>query len=282
MNDPFHVKNPPNINPFLPYEQNLKVCDVSSTHVCLLNKYNVVPNHTLVVTKEYKSQTDFLTKDDFHATWKCLLAYDHSGGSGLAFYNGGGKASGASQRHKHLQIIPLPFSDDNDEIIDGDVNEVQPTFPMLDAYKSGRDLGFLYLYKDLVSIRDESKISVSSVDEISTILHDIYNKMIHSLVPSSCVSLSNNENENEETQLKSKYKFEHDPENNNPFSYNLLLTKDCMVLIPRTSETYKNISTNSIGFAGAMLVRNDDEMNILVEDGPLVTLQHVAVSTSST
>ena len=29
-------------NPFLPYEENLFVADLSRTHLCLLNKYNVV------------------------------------------------------------------------------------------------------------------------------------------------------------------------------------------------------------------------------------------------
>ena len=34
-------------NPFLPYEEDLYVCDLSPTHVCLLNKFNVVDHHFL-------------------------------------------------------------------------------------------------------------------------------------------------------------------------------------------------------------------------------------------
>ncbi|MDB9335366.1 phosphorylase, partial [Nodularia spumigena CS-590/01] len=34
-------------NPFLPYEQDLFVADISQTHVCILNKFNVVDYHLL-------------------------------------------------------------------------------------------------------------------------------------------------------------------------------------------------------------------------------------------
>ena len=32
------------------------VCDVGERHVCLLNKFNVVDRHILIVTKEYEEQ----------------------------------------------------------------------------------------------------------------------------------------------------------------------------------------------------------------------------------
>ena len=61
----------------------------------------------------------------------------------------------------------------------------------------------------------------------------------------------------------------------------MTLTTDSMALTPRACEKCKNTSTNFIGFAGAMPVKND-EMKTLVDDGPLVALQKVAVSTSCT
>lgn len=35
----------PDFNPFLPYEEELFVCDLSPTHLALLNKFNVVDHH---------------------------------------------------------------------------------------------------------------------------------------------------------------------------------------------------------------------------------------------
>ncbi|WP_108650935.1 DUF4922 domain-containing protein [Dongshaea marina] len=87
-------------NPFLPYEQSLFVCELGSKHVCLLNKFNVIDDHLLIITKEYQPQSCWLELDDFSALTPLLQEFD-----GLGFYNGGTTA-GASQHHKHLQYIP--------------------------------------------------------------------------------------------------------------------------------------------------------------------------------
>ena len=43
-------------NPFLPYEEDLYVRHLEPNHVLLLNKFNVVENHLLVVTREFESR----------------------------------------------------------------------------------------------------------------------------------------------------------------------------------------------------------------------------------
>ena len=88
-------------NPFLPYDRDLFVADLSPTHVALLNKFNVVDHHLLIVTRTFEDQETLLTREDFEALLICLSEID-----GLGFYNAG-RAAGASQRHKHLQMIPL-------------------------------------------------------------------------------------------------------------------------------------------------------------------------------
>jgi len=55
-------------NPFLPYEQELWVEHLSDSHTLLLNKFNVVPHHVLVVTRQYESQQDPLNSKDLAAT----------------------------------------------------------------------------------------------------------------------------------------------------------------------------------------------------------------------
>ena len=91
-------------NPFLPYEPDLYVADVSPTHVCILNKYNVVDLHLLIITRAFEHQESRLRLPDFQALWRCLVEYDS-----LGFYNSG-HLSGASQPHKHLQVVPLPLA----------------------------------------------------------------------------------------------------------------------------------------------------------------------------
>jgi ATP adenylyltransferase len=87
-------------NPFLPPEPELFVADLSETHLCVLNKFNVVDHHLVIVTRAFEHQDTPLTERDFEATARCL---DELGG--LAFYNGG-RLAGASQPHKHMQLVP--------------------------------------------------------------------------------------------------------------------------------------------------------------------------------
>jgi sulfate adenylyltransferase (ADP) / ATP adenylyltransferase len=48
------------------------VAHLSPTHVCLLNKFNVVAHHVLVVTREFEQQTSPLNAADFDATLQVL------------------------------------------------------------------------------------------------------------------------------------------------------------------------------------------------------------------
>lgn len=59
-------------DPFAPYDDALWVDHLSATHTLLLNKFNVVPYHVLVVTKDFQPQTDSLNLQDFAATWQVI------------------------------------------------------------------------------------------------------------------------------------------------------------------------------------------------------------------
>lgn len=87
-------------NPFLPYEQDLFVANLSNTHVAILNKFPLFQRHILMVTRAFEEQISLLTIPDFATVAKALTELD-----GLAFYNGG-VIAGASQPHKHLQWVP--------------------------------------------------------------------------------------------------------------------------------------------------------------------------------
>ena len=92
-------------NPFADPEPGLFVADLSPTHFAMLNKYHVIESHLLVLTRAFVDQHVLLDLADFDALVRCFP--EHS--PAMAFYNGGTTA-GASQAHKHLQVISLPLA----------------------------------------------------------------------------------------------------------------------------------------------------------------------------
>lgn len=88
-------------NPFLPYEPAMFVADLSDSHVLLLNKFPIFPDHVMVVTRRFMPQTGELELVDFAA-----LAEPMCGIDGAAFMFNGGKEAGASQPHRHLHLLP--------------------------------------------------------------------------------------------------------------------------------------------------------------------------------
>lgn len=90
----------PKPNPFLPWEPALEVCRLPTGHVLLLNKYPVQPAHLLVITPDWQPQSGWLRQAD------CQAVVDVSADTtGLWFFNSCG-AAGASQPHRHLQLLP--------------------------------------------------------------------------------------------------------------------------------------------------------------------------------
>ncbi len=217
-------------NPFLPYEKDLFVADISNTHVCILNKFNVVDYHLLIITRDFEEQESLLTLEDFTAMWACLADFD-----GLVFYNSG-KTAGASQRHKHLQLVPLPLVPSGPQI---------PIEPLLRAEQfQNSKLPFLHAFAPLDPYWVQSPFTGAQ----ATL--EIYRTLLN------VVGL-------DAKQLG---------------AYNLLATREWMLIVPRSQEHFQSISVNSLGFAGALLVRNPAEMEILKAQGPMTILKNVAIS----
>lgn len=96
-------------NPFAnPEHGPLFITDLPPSHNLVLNKFAVVPEHFLLTTKQFKPQTHLLEPDDLAATYACIEAYHATGAEGglYAFFNSG-TLSGASQPHRHIQLLPV-------------------------------------------------------------------------------------------------------------------------------------------------------------------------------
>jgi ATP adenylyltransferase len=55
----------------------------------------------------------------------------------------------------------------------------------------------------------------------------------------------------------------------------MLLTHRWMLIVPRTREHWETVSVNALGFAGALLVQNETELEAVRHAGPMRLLAHV-------
>jgi sulfate adenylyltransferase (ADP) / ATP adenylyltransferase len=226
------------IDPFLPYEPDLYVGDLSPSHLCLLNKFNVVNNHLLIVTRAFESQTDLLNLQDFNALWRCLAEID-----GLAFFNGG-KIAGASQSHKHLQLIPLPFLPN---IMHRPLEEAIANITFKNSL--GRLDSFPFRH-GIATLNISPRHSPTVAAEIMLQKYQA---------------------------LLNQVGLEIDPQTQQqPGAYNFLATREWMMIVPRSQESCQNIPINSLGFAGSLFVRDQSSLELLKELTPLKLLTEVA------
>jgi len=232
------------VNPFLPYDKDLFVADISDTHVALLNKFNVVEHHLLIITREFEDQETLLTLPDFKALWTCMTEYN-----GFGFYNAG-EAAGASHRHKHLQMVPLPLAPECPQL---------PIEPLLAKAIITDDFGIIPAFPFMhVFVRLIPEI-VKSTYDIAEKTFNIYFEMLRRVGMTSPDSKG--------------MKRQSGP-------YCLLVTRKWMLLVPRSQEFFGPISINSFGFAGALLVRNKEQMEMVKSFGPMNILRDVALPVS--
>lgn len=72
----------------------------------------------------------------------------------------------------------------------------------------------------------------------------------------------------------------NDTVNSETIAYNLLLTSEFLMLVPRKMQSYYGIEVNSIGFTGSFLGRTREQMDFLTGNtggvsGPMKLLQEV-------
>jgi ATP adenylyltransferase len=137
------------LDPFDKPEPALVVRDLTPTHRALLNKFSVLREHLLVATKQHEDQRELLNERDFEALALCMADAEV-----LAFYNGGTEA-GASQSHKHLQVVTLPLSPRHSVPMDALLSEKSDALPFrhaaarLQPGEVARPEAMLATYRDL-------------------------------------------------------------------------------------------------------------------------------------
>ncbi|SAK85428.1 ATP adenylyltransferase [Caballeronia arationis] len=224
------------INPFLPCDGDLVVADIGDSHILLLNKFNVIDQHLLVVTRRFEPQSALIDLADFVALFACLSQFD-----GLGFYNGGPEA-GASQPHKHLQIVPLPLG------------RPGPALPVEPLFASARLRDGTGIVPGLPFAHAFARFDVSrgmNAPETAQSAWERYRALLDAAgVPP----------------------VEVDGKAHQSAPYNLLVARDWMLLVPRSVALVEGIAVNALGYAGSLFVRDEAQMRTIERIGPMSVL----------
>jgi ATP adenylyltransferase len=228
-------------NPFLPYDPELLVADISDTHVALLNKFSVIEHHLLIVTRRFEPQESLLTLADFSALLACMAEF-----GSLGFYNGGA-AAGASQAHKHLQIVPLPFA------------EGGPALPIGPLLESTRITGTIGAVPGLAFAHAFAPLDMfaAPVHEMACTAWQRYRALLDA-VGVQAVDADGGQRQSA--------------------PYNLLVMSAGLLLVPRSGEIVEGISINALGFAGSLFVRDEEQMRVIASLGPMNLLRRAAAA----
>lgn len=222
-------------NPFLPPEPALTVGALPPGHVAVLNKFNVLDHHVLVVTSHFVHQEGPLNAADFSA-----VAVGLARGGALAFYNGG-RIAGASQPHRHFQLVPLPLG----------AGAAFPTAELFEDAADGLDgverLRFHHVFRRLAA-------DPGDPDAFGRACLDAY------LNGLSALGLAD-----DPAGLPSRL-----------VPYNLLLTRHWMFIVPRSRELFADISVNGLGYAGSLFVSTPEKLERVRSAGPMRILENVS------
>ncbi|CBQ73725.1 related to APA2-ATP adenylyltransferase II [Sporisorium reilianum SRZ2] len=270
-----------------PYVPNLLVKELGADHVVLLNKFCVVPQHFLMVTREFESQDLPPSPATLALAYRIVSAHRSSATELLAFYNCGATA-GASQPHRHLQFVQCPpldttsdeavssgrLSDDEQERI-VDAEHKVPVEALLERIeRDGKEHDSVHAlpvpWQHFVALPAPSAARMSDAD----MERYVGNKFMGLL-----------------DALFRARMFASTGASGRP-AFNVLLTKRAMHLIPRSQEEFTrlpgkgddgkvgNLSINALGYAGFMLTRSIEEQHALkeVEGGVEEVLRHTGVA----
>jgi ATP adenylyltransferase len=225
------------VNPFENPTGDLVIAKIPSgkpSHVLVLNKFPIIPNHFILATKDFKEQTDALEPIDLEATLACLKAYDSEGKKLFAFFNSG-PHSGASQPHRHIQFLPVE---------DMAKDDIAGEWDLLMGSKSNlKSMPLLFFQEDIPT-------TSSTAD-----LHEIYARLLK-----SCREAWDVYGEDAKVQASE-------------FSYNMGMQTSSIVLCPRIKEgvTLHRDDESEIGYValngtmmgGTLMVKRAEEWDYL-------------------
>lgn len=238
-----------------PYNPNLFAGEIHTDdgdYAVLLNKFAVVQDHFILVTKKYTSQNGPLTPTDLVQAYLLLVAAKKAGKHFMAFYNCGDR-SGASQPHKHIQFIPVEDDGPPIEKLTRTQNPEEQFKPF-----SINSLPYSHFIN-----RFPSATPAIGIDILEDLLGSTFMGLLDRVI--------------------STIRQDPDHPSGSP-SYNVIITLEHLYVIPRKKEKYAfkesqqdDMSVNALGFAGMLLVKSEEDLESVKGEGALNILKGVAV-----
>eukprot|EP00929_Paragymnodinium_shiwhaense_P052636 TRINITY_DN26371_c0_g1_i4.p1 TRINITY_DN26371_c0_g1~~TRINITY_DN26371_c0_g1_i4.p1 ORF type:complete len:231 (-),score=48.81 TRINITY_DN26371_c0_g1_i4:33-725(-) len=229
----------------------------------MLNKFPVVDHHVLVVTKAVEWQTDVPDEGDFAAIWKVVEDLD-----AVAFYNCGGK-SGASQPHKHFQLLPLNSIRAQLQAAGGQAEgSPVPIAAALDLDAACSSAPLL-TPGQLGGWRSRFRHAVARLPEDGSLTPKALCETYEALLAACGMQ-----------PLREGKDRTKDPDYP---SHNLALTKRWMIVVPRANDPAPatGVGLNGIALLGFILVRDGEMFEALRAAGPSAVLADVGIPPSS-
>lgn len=229
---------------------------------------------------------------DLVQTYQLLIAARNAGRKFFAFYNCayirvsrklvaelsyliGGDNSGASQPHKHLQLIPVQE--------DGPPVEKLARQTTIEVLGMSSFLKFFHLQNSLRDLSERpfalqhlpyanhvrrfpQHLPSASVDEIEATLSRSFLSLLD-------LALSTFRRDPSHDDDDAAAAAANDSRVTSKLSYNVILTLEHMHVIPRKRETHtlsetgESLSINAMGFAGCLLVKSEREFEAVVKEG---------------
>jgi len=238
--DPFDSKN---------LDKRMVVADVPPDHTLLLNKFYTMPDHALLITKEWQSQSSQLTQSDLTALFDIISALP-----AIGFYNSGADA-GASQAHKHMQMVPLDVL----RQYRPESKDPLPIEVLITKQKAAHQPGEVFM---LPEFRFRHGVMLLSPTALSSWKTDhLFNEYQKLLMYTGISSQS----EDDDMQTKMNQ------------SYNFLLSKEWMMIVSRKQREFAGVDVNAMGFIGCILARGPEAIQNVHSLGPLNILEGVSM-----
>lgn len=262
-------------------DPNLVVATIAPSYTLVLNKFNTVKDHALLVTDKFEPQNSALTSQDLEA-WYWTIDTTNS----IGFYNSN-YIAGASQRHKHLQIIPLDVmfslrpSDALTPLpIDDIISDIMDTNPsMWKQFRSNE----IYSIPSFASFKHGLAL-LQSPDQrprnefYGDYLYNVYLSLLaaNEIEKGPCLSSSKSQSIDVTKAKSLGLDMERDAFCK---GYNLIMSSQWMMIIPRSKRDYNGqVGVNGFGFVGLLLARDEQIAKNVQMMGPMQILNDVTFS----
>jgi ATP adenylyltransferase len=259
---PSHPSVKPFFDPFDNPAEAMLIAPLPPTHNLVLNKFAIIPEHFILATQAFKEQTDLLDKADLDAAYACIEAYhqyhhhianpsegesQQGDGELFVFYNSG-PASGSSQPHRHLQLLPIS------RMREGLSEDENAAWEVLaESLLRREEVGQRVPFQTFVE-----RIVPGAGMDLSAVYRKLYQRAVGAVLGPAAA-----DDEVNGTGAK--------------INYNLAMTRDVMVIAPRVAEggvisavgedgrrrDVGKLALNGAVLAGTALVKHQEEWDAL-------------------